>query len=543
MNKTFAPGKDAALEDTISKINLLLKQQGFEIKEVSWMNPLPNVWSVIVRDKNRPYLFSNGKGTCRNAALASALGEFVERLATGFFFFEYYLGDKEVYQPNEKFFPLESKKFLSEKLWEFYDPDEELKPENLIDINSGNPDRGIRCLPFKSLETGETIYFPVNILDNLYLSNGMAAGNSEPEAQSQALSEIIERYVKFKIISEGISLPEIPEKILNKYSKVIAAREKLKESGYEILIKDASLNGEFPVINITLLNSKKGTCLAAFGAHPRFEVALERTLTELFQGRSLDQLGEFQPPSFDIRAVSDYTNLEEHFIDSGGIISWKFFNKNSDYNFQNWNLEVTTKDEVEYLENIINKLGFNVYRADYNCGGMHVCRFVIPGMSEIYPVDDLMWNNKNEGVFFRDDILNLKKLDSIQRNNLLHKIEKANLNSNQYVDEFIGTIPENHSGETNFNVGELKILLALSIQNYQQALDYFYEGFSTEQFDEKKKIKYNCLKSMLEMKFMPEYIIQDYKDALLKLYNRNNFDFCVNAISGKNCFETFYKQN
>jgi len=175
MNKTFVPGKDAPLEDTISKINLLLKQQDFEIEEVSWLNPLPNVWSVIICDKKQPYLFSNGKGTSENAALASALGEFVERLTTGFFFSEYYLGDKEVYQPDEKFFPLESKKFLSEKLWKFYDPDEELKPENLIDINCGDPARGIRCLPFKSLKTDNTIYFPVNILDNLYLSNGMAA--------------------------------------------------------------------------------------------------------------------------------------------------------------------------------------------------------------------------------------------------------------------------------------------------------------------------------------------------------------------------------
>ena len=535
MNKTFVPGKDAPLEDTISKINLLLKQQDFEIEEVSWLNPLPNVWSVIICDKKQPYLFSNGKGTSENAALASALGEFVERLTTGFFFSEYYLGDKEVYQPDEKFFPLESKKFLSEKLWKFYDPDEELKPENLIDINCGDPARGIRCLPFKSLKTDNTIYFPVNILDNLYLSNGMAAGNSKSEAQSQALSEIIERYIKFKIISEGISLPDIPEKVLSKYSKVISARKKLKESGYEILIKDASLNGKFPVINITLLDSKNGTCLAAFGAHPQFEIAVERTLTELFQGRSLDRLGEFQPPSFDLGAVADYLNLEEHFIDSGGIILWKFFNENSDYDFRSWNFEGTTKNEVEYLENIINKLGFDVYRADYDCGGMYVCRFVVPGMSEIYPVDDLLWNNKNEGIFFRDDILGLKKSNVTQRSNLLRKIENANLNNNQLVSEFIGMFPDGKSGSDDLKIGELKILLALSIKNPQRALDYFYEEFSSEQFAEKKKLKYNCLKTMLEMNLMPEYNPSDYKNNLLKLYGTYNFEFCEKAIEGHYC--------
>ncbi|UNB81051.1 YcaO-like family protein [Klebsiella pneumoniae] len=36
-----------------------------------------------------------------------------------------------------------------------------------------------------------------------------------------------------------------------------------------------------------LFNPANGTCFASFGAHPDFGVALERTVTELLQGRSL----------------------------------------------------------------------------------------------------------------------------------------------------------------------------------------------------------------------------------------------------------------
>ena len=530
--KTFVPGKDAALEDTNSKIKSLLKKRGFEIEEISWLNPLPDVWSVHLRDKNCQLLCTNGKGTTKKAALASALGEFIERLSTGFFFSEYYLGERERYYSNEKFFPLSSKDFLIDELWEFYDPDGELKPENLVDVNSGDINKGICCLPFVSTKTGMEVFFPVNILNNLYVSNGMAAGNSESEAQSQALSEIIERYVKNKIISEGISLPEIPNDIFNQFPEVLNAREKLKECGLDILIKDASLGGKFPVINITLLNPKNGSCLAAFGAHPQFGIALERTLTELFQGRSLEQIGDFQSPSFDSGAVADYSNLESHFIDSGGIISWRFFNNKSDYEFQYWNFDGTTKQEVVFLEEIISKLGLEIFRADYILDGIYSCRIIIPGLSEIYPVDDLVWNNKNEGAVYREDILNLQNLDDNKKKNLIDKIENNNLNYNQLVCELIGLPVDEKSEWNDFRIGELKLLLTLSLGNKQKALDCFYEGFSTELFTEDKKNKYSCLKTMLEIILLPQYIIFDYEDNLIKLFGENVYSIANKMLSG-----------
>lgn len=36
---TFIPGKDAALEDSISRFQQKLQQLGFNIEEASWLNP------------------------------------------------------------------------------------------------------------------------------------------------------------------------------------------------------------------------------------------------------------------------------------------------------------------------------------------------------------------------------------------------------------------------------------------------------------------------------------------------------------------------
>lgn len=85
MTQTFIPGKDAALEDSIARFQQKLSDLGFQIEEASWLNPVPNVWSVHIRDKECALCFTNGKGATKKAALASALGEYFERLSTNYF--------------------------------------------------------------------------------------------------------------------------------------------------------------------------------------------------------------------------------------------------------------------------------------------------------------------------------------------------------------------------------------------------------------------------------------------------------------------------
>ncbi|MFP1463370.1 YcaO-like family protein [Escherichia coli] len=93
MTQTFIPGKDAALEDSIARFQQKLSDLGFQIEEASWLNPVPNVWSVHIRDKECALCFTNGKGATKKAALASALGEYFERLSTNYFFADFWLGE------------------------------------------------------------------------------------------------------------------------------------------------------------------------------------------------------------------------------------------------------------------------------------------------------------------------------------------------------------------------------------------------------------------------------------------------------------------
>src|SRR5690606_15867221 len=151
-------------------------------------------------------------------------------------------------------------------------------------------------LPFIRQSDQETIYIPVKLIGNIFVSNGMSAGNTIEEARVQALSEILERAVKNKIISEELTLPTVPNEVLEQFPTILEGIKKLEAQGFPILVKDASLEGKFPVMCVTLMNPKTGGVFASFGAHPKFEVALERSLTELLQGRSFEGLDDVPPP-------------------------------------------------------------------------------------------------------------------------------------------------------------------------------------------------------------------------------------------------------
>jgi len=543
--QTFIIGKDQALEISIESMQQKLKDLNFDIEEASWLNPVPNVYSVHIRDKDCGLMFTNGKGATAKACLASALGEYFERLSCNYFFADFYLGEKFsseafVHYPNEKWFSSEGETMpeglMDEGLWDYYDPDSVLKPKNIVDTNSGAGERGICAVPYERQRDKKSIYIPVNIIGNVYVSNGMSAGNTQNEARVQSLSEVFERYVKNKIIAEGICLPEIPDDVIARFPGIKESMDKLQAHGYHLRVADASLGGKFPVISVTLINPKDGAVFASFGAHPCFEVAFERTVTELLQGRSLDQLDEFLPPSFDLEACADHHNLESHFVDSSGLIAYDFFKNKPDYAFADWNHNTTTEDEFEYCSRIIHDMGFDIYISDYNHLNVYACRIIVPGMSDIYPVDDLEWSNNNEGALFREEILSLKNLDKTQWKNILQRLEEGGYNEVQRVAEFIGVAPDVGTAWQSLRIGELKAMLCLALEDYEQAMEWNDWCLQMDQLNDERIRFYRSLQALLEIKLDASREYAQYTDSLNLMYGKDTVDAGIKLLEGEDKF-------
>lgn len=543
--KTFIKGKDRDLESTIETMHAKLDALGIEIEEASWLNPVPNVYSVHIRDKDCELMFTNGKGATRKACLASALGEYFERLSCNYFFADFYLGEEFakgefVHYPDERWFEVVDESIpaglLDDELWDYYNPEQQLGSKHLFDINSGAAERGICALPYTRLRDGEKLWFPVNIIGNIYVSNGMSAGNTKNEARVQSLSEIFERYVKNKIIAEGICLPEVPQEVLNRFPTIVEAINKLESHDYHIRVADASLGGKYPVMSVTLMNSRDATVFASFGAHPSFEVALERTVTELLQGRDLHELDGFSMPSMDLDEVGDPHNLETHFIDSSGLLAYDFFKDKPDYAFYDWDHDANTDDEFEYLSGIIHDMGHDIYIADYQHLNVYTCRIIVPGMSDIYPVDDLVWSNSNEGALFREEILSLKNLDKPQWQNIFDRLEEGGYHDMQRVAEFIGVAPDRGSVWSGLRIGELKAMLCLAIGDIDEAFNWVDWCLNMDQLTVCRLHLYNCLKVLMDIQLDDSRHVEDFIDGLNKLYGKEYVSISTRVLEGSTVF-------
>ena len=505
---------------------------GFHIQEQSWLNPVDGIWSVHIRDRDCPVLFANGKGATRMACLASALGEFVERLATNYFWTHFYLGPVTadapfVHDPQERWFDLTDDGswptgLLNDALHTFYNPEGNIDCANLVDFNSGYVARGICAIPYVRQRDGETAYIPVNIIGNLYVSNGMAAGNTALEARTQALSEIFERHVKAKIISEGICLPDVPDSVINRYPRIAAGIAALRAAGFGILVKDASLGGKYPVMNVTLLHPEDQGCFASFGAHPRFEVALERALTELLQGRALDNLSGFPAPTFDLEEAASAPNIEIHFVDSSGVIHWEFLGEIPDYVFVDWNFANTTAEDYAYCVKRMHDDGFDIYIADFEHLGVYACRILVPGMSEIYPVDDLDFENNSIANEMRAAILNLTDLDNEECRDLLASLNASNLADERPVAALIGMAPDAGSFWADLRVGELKTLLALACGDEAATVEGCEWIRHFDQMLQQRRAVYACIETLVLLTDRGD--TAPYVGAIRQLYGAGVFE-------------------
>ncbi|TWH64174.1 ribosomal protein S12 methylthiotransferase accessory factor [Azomonas agilis] len=544
---TYIPGKDLPLEQTIANLSGIIADLGMKIEIASWRNIVPNVWSLHIRDAQSPLCFTNGKGATKESALASALGEFIERLNCNFFYNDQYWGEEIanaafVHYPEERWFKPGRNDALPREILDayclkIYNPDGELRSSHLYDTNSGNTARGICSLPFVRQSDGKTVYFPSNLIENLFLSNGMSAGNTLAEAQVQCLSEIFERAVKREILENELALPDVPPEVLAKYPSILTGIQGLEAQGFPVIVKDASLGGQFPVMCVTLMNPRTGGVFASFGAHPSLEVALERSLTELLQGRSFEGLNDLPQPTFDSHALTEPNNFVEHFIDSSGVVSWRFFSAKADFAFVEWDFSgqgtCSNAEEAATLFGILKVLGKESYMMVYEQLGAPACRILVPGYSEIYPVEDLIWDNTNKALAFREDILNLHRLEDEPLKALLERLEDCDADDYTDITTLIGIEFDDNTVWGKLTILELKLLICLALKRFEDAKDFVEMLLQYNDNTAERGLFYQALNVVLEVALDSELDMLHYEANFRRMFGDERMDAALGSLEGR----------
>lgn len=500
---------ETAPGSTTDALRAHLAAAGFQLVEEDWRNPLEGVWSVQVRDADCPLFSAGGTGSTQAAALADALLAFAGKLSFGHFQAGYYLGEDSAsanfaHDPHEKWFALDGewdwpRALLTPQLQAFYNPDGNVDAESLVDMNTGDRERGICALPHVRLRDGQTVHVPVNVISNLYASNGTAAGHTAEEARLAALTGLIAQHVKLRVIREGLCLPTVPEEVIARHPAVAAAIRTLRDAGFGVLIRDASLGGVFPVVSMALLNPHDQGVRVSFDADPRFGNALHRALLGLLQGRTLDTLNGFPPPSHDPQEVASTANTIRHFTDSTGSVPWNFLASTAQAACTGWGSDATPAEDFERLAQLLQEAGNELLIAEHAHAGIHACRIIAPGFSEIHPLDQLDFDNDSIGNDLRPSILQWQQMNDAECADLLEALDDIDMDEEKRVAGLIGLAADEGTLWADLRVGELKCLLGFATGN-EAAIEAGLQWVAgCAQLDPARRRIYTCIETVLRL--------------------------------------------
>ncbi len=474
--------KDNSPNSTINTIKNILNLYNIDVVEKKWFSNLKNgCYSVRIEFSNLP-AGANGKGVNKEFALASAYGEFMERLQNLVLpvpFISEHLNMYDAHFIDEKTCEKnENRKFFTE-----------IFDENTIDYLEKclfeNPSFNLSTL-FIDVFNMNLVYLPYKILFLLTGSNGMCSGNTTEEALVEGLCEIFERYsIKMIYMTQPI-LPTIPiTELENLYAYHLIKRA--EKQGYTIIVKDCSF-GVYPVVGVFFLHKRTSTYKFVLGSHPILDIAICRCITELFQGLTnpyfqniLDweenRKVKIENQSADKKDLFHLEMLKSLKNGSGRYFISSIFEKNEKAYNKNLFLKgyYSNKQLLCFLFSILKRQNQKVFIRDLSFLGFPTYYIFINKLSIIEEVSyDSLWLsinlNKMQKILFNLDNSTEKEIYF-----LIDYIEvvKKKYSSHMIVENLMKhlLIPDDKI-EKNINIDYLEALLYYKIGQYSLSLKY-----------------------------------------------------------------------
>lgn len=410
--------KDSKPTETVEKIKNILNSVDIQVEE-SWnTSGVANCCSLNVHvEKGIPR--TNGKGVTPELAQASGYAEFIERIQSGIYLNSYQSihRDKDFnfhsYAPDCKYLTVDE--LIENGDW--MDPiietytDQPLSREKLAKYCRNlalSEDGKILTVPFYSLFEDKYVYLPAKYVEYMHSANGNCAGNTKEEAWVHALSEMMERYACQKMLLSGAAAPRIPEDTLKQFPTVAKILDQVRAEGnFDVTVFDYSIGNGFPIISTRIIDKNTQKYHVNVAADPVLEIAIQRTLTETFQGRGLDRLNARHSGQI-LNKITDFPlgcNLKNQLQSSDGVYTADYFANEvtcqKDVAELHDNSQKSNKELLRYMLDLYRKLGKPVYVRNYSFLGFQSYKFVVPGFSETNVMDlykKISWHTLGDSV-------------------------------------------------------------------------------------------------------------------------------------------------
>lgn len=372
-------------EETVKLIENFFNSEGYVIKVKELQKTDINSYFARIYLYYDDYvvLKSNGKGLSEEFCLASAYAELYERYCN----YANYLTDINNYKEliknnyNSNGYFLDKNEIIVENydnpkdeaynLWfSSYFPNEEYGNKFLKAYNDNLPSITI---PFKNVfEKNNNEYFDIRLCHLINTSTGMSAGNTETEALNQGISEIFERIafndVMMKPQEKYYELDLLNMDLPKQLKDIILILKENKNLDFKCY--DLGYNFNYPVLLGILLNKKDMKIYPTLGSFADFNIALERILTELYQGTCSFNTSSIQEGVNPLNVVNAQTpfdyEISKYIMFGPGGSSYKtsrYFNENILITKNLINIKEPSSAFINKIENNINnETIFNFYK-------------------------------------------------------------------------------------------------------------------------------------------------------------------------------------
>jgi len=420
---------------------------------------------------------TNGKGVCADHALASAYGEFMERMQNLIVFKRYAYNPEKanrdfVCDPNEKKYPIEN---WPELPTDFENATFAFESQTYLQAYEKMKKKNIDCefVPFYDVKKEAIQYLPYQLIYHSHTSNGMSAGNTPEEAISQGISEVLERYALKQLYFGKITPPTIPHDYIKKNApeqyRIIKQLEETAKC--KIIVKDCSLNKGIPSVATAIIFQDPCRFIPCVGTDPIWQLALERCLTEPCQG--IDVLDFHKSTPLKLTAeqheeitISNFKNIHTTDI---GLFPTAFFDSKFSYEFNGFpEVKIDNyKEKLKCLINVVEQLNHNMYVRDVSFLGFPAYHVVVPGMSEVYPVNFSEMSSQNS--FWQIDNLSVENLKLLARQ--MENFSWLSESKNILFSEFLPLATPSSSPYNDITLEFILTLIYYKLGEYSKAQD------------------------------------------------------------------------
>lgn len=170
--------------------------------------------------------------------------------------------------------------------------------------------------------------------------------------------------------------------------------------------------------------------------------------------------------------------------------------------------------------------------AVYEHFGATACRILVPGYSEIYPVEDLIWDNTNKALFFREDILNVHRLDDAGLEALVERLEDSELDDYTDIATLIGIEFDDNTAWGQLTILELKLLIYLALQKFEEAKELVEAFLQFNDNTVERGLFYQALNVVLEVLLDDDLALEDYEVNFRRMFGNPRMDAVLGSVDG-----------